>query len=800
MTNHWIDIGNSDCILIMGSNPASNHPISFKWVTKAIEKGAKLICVDPRFTQSAAKAHIYAPLRSGTDIAFLGGMIKYLLDNNLINKDYVVEYTNAPVLVNEKYGFHDGLFVGYDKEKGKYLNTKELWGYQADDKGIPKRDKTLENPNCVFQLLKNHYSRYSLDVVSDITGTPKEKLLEVYTAFAETHKSNKAGTVLYAMGWAQSTHGTQNIRTISIIQLLLGNMGIAGGGINAMRGESNVQGSTDQALLFHIIPGYLPVPRSTSANLKEYLEKITPKSSDPLSVNWKKNFPKYTVSLLKSLYGNGAKVENEFCYKYLPKPEDGEDYSWLSLFEAMYAGKLRGFFAWGQNPACSGANSEMTRESLGRLDWMVTVNLWDTETASFWRRPGADPKKIKTEVFLLPCSASMEKEGSISNSGRWMQWRYKAVEPPGEARADGEIIHLLYLKLKELYEKESGALPEAITKLTWNYGTKENPHLLDVHAVAKEINGYDLATGKLMAKFPDLKDDGTTSSGNWIYCGSYTEDGNMAARRDKTDPSTIGLYPKWSWCWPVNRRILYNRASVDLNGQPFDKARQVIAWDDVNKKWVGDVPDGPAPPQGTEKGVYPFIMQKDGLGAIFGPGLVDGPFPEHYEPLECPTKNLMSSVQLNPSSKRWDIVGSAKDKFAKVCDPRFPLVCTTYRVSEHWQTGAMTRNIPWLVELQPEMFVEMSKELAEEKGIKNGEHVAVVSARGKVKAVAIVTDRFKPFKIAGNIVHEVGIPWCFGYMGLAKGDSANVLVPNIGDANTMIPESKAFLVDVRKEV
>jgi len=800
MTNHWIDIGNSDCILIMGSNPASNHPISFKWVTKAIEKGAKLICVDPRFTQSAAKAHVYAPLRSGTDIAFLGGMIKYLLDNNLINKDYVLEYTNASVLINEKYGFHDGLFVGYDKEKGKYLNTKELWSYQLDEKGIPKRDKSLENPNCVYQLLKKHYSRYTLDLVSDITGTPKEKLLEVYKTYGETHKKDKAGTSLYAMGWTQSTHGTQNIRAISIVQLLLGNMGIAGGGINAMRGESNVQGSTDQALLFHIIPGYLGVPRASSANLKDYLDKITPKSNDPMSVNWKKNFPKYMVSYLKSIYGNEAKAENEFCYKYLPKPEDGEDYSWLSLFETMYAGKLRGFFAWGQNPACSGANSEMTRESMGRLDWMVTVNLWDTETASFWRRPGADPKKIKTEVFLLPCSASMEKEGSISNSGRWMQWRYKAVEPPGEARPDGEIIHLLYLKLKELYEKESGALPEAITKLTWNYGTKENPHLLDVHAVAKEINGYDLTTGKLMAKFPDLKDDGTTSSGNWIYCGSYTEDGNMAARRDKTDPSTIGLYPKWSWCWPVNRRILYNRASVDLNGQPFDKARQVIAWDDVNKKWVGDVPDGPAPPQGTEKGVYPFIMQKDGLGAIFGPGLADGPFPEHYEPLECPTKNLMSSVQLNPISKRWDIVGSAKDKFAKVCDPRFPLVCTTYRVSEHWQTGAMTRNIPWLVELQPEMFVEMSKELAEEKGIKIGEHVTVVSARGKVKAVAIVTDRFKPFKIAGNIVHEVGIPWCFGYMGLAKGDSANVLVPNIGDANTMIPESKAFLVDVRKEV
>lgn len=798
MTNHWIDIGNSDCVFVIGSNPAENHPISFKWITKAIEKGGKLICVDPRFTRTASKAHVYAPIRSGTDIAFLGGMIKYLLDNNLINKEYVVEYTNASLLVNEKYGFHDGLFVGYDKEKGKY--DKSFWGFQLDEKGIPKRDKTLENPNCVYQLLKRHYSRYTLELVSEITGTPKEKLIEVYQTYGETHKQDRAGTILYAMGQTQHTTGAQNIRALSIIQLLLGNIGIAGGGINAMRGESNVQGSTDHGLLFHILPGYLTTPKASETSLKIYIEKNTPQTNDPLSVNWWKNKPKYIVSFLKALYGDAATAENEFCYQYLPKVDDAANYSWISLFEAMYAGKIKAFFAWGQNPACSSSNAEMVRSALEKLDWMVAVNLWDTETSSFWKRPGVDPKKIKTEVFLLPCAASMEKEGSITNSGRWMQWRYKGANPPGEARADGEIIHQLYLKIRELYEKEKGVLPEAITELKWDYGSNENPHSIDIHKVAKEINGYDLTTGKLLAKFPDLKEDGTTSSGCWIYCGSYTEEGNMAARRDKTDTSSIGLYPKWAWCWPLNRRILYNRASVDLMGQPYDKARPVIIWDNLNKKWLGDVPDGPAPPLGMEKGTYPFIMRKEGLGQLYGPGMADGPFPEHYEPLECPTKNLMSSVQVNPVSKRWDLLGSEMDKVAKVCDPRFPIVATTYRVSEHWQTGAMTRQMPWLVELQPEMFVEMSKELAAEKGIKNGEMVIVISARGKVKAIAIVTDRFKPFKIGETIVHEVGLPWCFGYMGLATGDSANVLVPNIGDANTMIPESKAFLVDVRKEV
>ena len=810
MTNHWIDIRNSDCILIMGSNAAENHPISFKWVNMAKENGATLISVDPRYTRTSARADIYAPLRSGTDVAFLGGMIKYILDHNRIHFPYVSEYTNASFLIDDRFDFHDGLFSGYNPKTHKY--DKSSWKYQLDAKGIPKRDKTLKHPRCVYQLLKKFYSRYTLDKVSAITGTPKDLLVKVYDAYSKTYKPDKAGTCMYAMGWTQHTNGTQNIRAMAIVQLLLGNIGVAGGGINALRGESNVQGSTDHCLLWHIIPGYLKTPRASDETLEKYNKHYTPTTNDPLSANWWGNYAKYSVSYLKSIYGDAATPNNEFCYQYHPKVDDGVNYSWLMIFDLMSQGKFKGFLAWGQNPACSGANANLVREALGKLEWMVTVNLWETETAAFWKRPGVDPKSIKTEVFFLPCAASVEKEGSITNSGRWSQWRYKAVDPPGEAKPDSEMIHALYKRLKALYEKEGGPVKEAFLKMKWDYAAKDGK-MVDIHKVAKEINGYDLTTGKLLPSFGKCKADGTTSSGNWLYCGSYTEKGNMAARRSMVDRSGIGLYSEWSWCWPVNRRIIYNRASVDYQGHPWNPKHPVIKFEGkvkdgkyVTKKWVGDVPDGGWYPMQNPDGTWrtdtkrPFIMKPEGVGRIFGPGRADGPFPEHYEPLECPTKNLMSSQQLDPVVVLVDSNGRPLTKAAKVCDPRYPIVCTTYRVSEHWQTGAMTRNQPWLVELMPQMFVEMGKELAAEKGIKNGEWVTVVSDRGKVRAVAIVTERFKPFKVGGNIVHEIGAIWCFGYMGLAKGDSANLLTPSIGDANTMIPETKAFMVDVRKGV
>ena len=834
MTNHWVDFKNSDVILIMGSNPASNHPVSWKWIQEAVNtRNAKIICVDPRFTQSAAKAHLYAPLRSGTDIAFLGGMIRYILENKLHFEEYVREYTNASFLVNPELkmpGDNKGVFSGLTN--GKY--EKDTWSYQTDAAGVIKKDKSLRDPHCVFQLLKKHYSRYTPELVSKITGTPVEKLVEVYKLYGSTGKPNKAGVDLYAMGWTQHTVGTQNIRTMCIIQLLLGNMGIAGGGVAAMRGESNVQGSTDHGLLFHIWPGYLGTPTASLPTMKVYNEKNTPTTKEKDSLNWWKNKPKYIASFLRSMYG--TKMSMEEAYSTMPKIDDGANYSWLMIFDQMYKEKFSGFFAWGMNPACSGAHSNKVRQAMGKLDWMVNVNLFDNETGSFWRGPGMDPTKIKTEVFMLPCASSIEKEGSIANSSRLQQWRYKAVSPVGDSLPDGDIMSEIFFKVKELYEKKGGPHKEAITELTWPYGKMKGKHFhYDPRMVAAEINGFfledkkvenptkkgefrEFKKGDLVPTFAWLQDDGSTSSGCWVYCGSVTPDkGILPMRRGQADPTDLGLFPEWAWSWPVNRRIIYNGASVDPEGKPWDPSRAVIKWN--GEKWVGDVPDGAGDPG---KGRPPFIMKSDGVASLYGPGLADGPFPEHYEPLECPVeKNLMSPQKNNPVIKRFDKkgVGSDLDVYSGVttCDPRFPFIGCTYRVSEHWQTGVLTRWCPWLAEMQPGMFVEMSEELAKLKSIKNGDKCIVSSARGEVEATAIVTPRFKPFIINGdkdNPIHEVGIPWHFGWITtkdrkyspgdkkaevFTHGDAANLLVPTIGDANTMIPESKAFMVNVAKK-
>ncbi len=810
MTNHWIDIKNSDCILIMGSNAAENHPISFKYVTEAMRNGATLISVDPRFTRTSSKADIYAPLRSGTDIAFLGGMIKYILDHDLYNHEYVAACTNAPFLVNEAFGFKNGLFSGYTKNKkgpilGKY--DKSTWGFQMDADGVPKMDRSLKNKRSVFQLLKTHYSRYHLKTVSKITGTSEADLQKIYKTYAATGAKGKAGTIMYAMGWTQHTTGTQNIRAMAIIQLLLGNMGVAGGGVNALRGESNVQGSTDHCLLWHIWPGYLKTPRASNETIKAYNDNYTPKSNDPLSANWWSNYPKYSVSLLKSFFGDKATPSNEYGYQWMPKVDDGKGYSWFDLFDVMYAGQIKGFFAWGMNPACSGSNAGKVRKALENLDWLVNVNIADNETGSFWRGPGVDSSKVKTEVFMLPAAVSVEKEGSITNSGRWMQWRYQGPKPLGNSRPDGDILMALGHELKQAY-RTGGIFAEPILNLKWDY---ETDGAYDPHKVAKEINGYFLKDvtikgnlykkGTLVPSFAFLQADGSTSSGNWLYCNSYTEKGNMAARRSSKDaPNQIGLYPEFAWCWPVNRRIIYNRASVDLAGQPLDDKRWVIKW--TGEKWIGDVPDGGWPPlqsltSPNPKSKYPFIMRKHGHAQIFGPGLADGPFPEHYEPLECPVKkNYLNSMLINPTAA----VYTSKADAHATGDPRYPYVGTTYRLSEHWQTGLMTRTQPWLLELQPQVFVEMSPELADLKGIKNGERVKVKSARGALQATAVVTRRFKPFKIGGTTVHQVGLPWHYGWRWPADGkqESANLLTPPAGDPNTRIPETKAFMVNVTK--
>lgn len=803
MTNHWIDFKNSDCILIMGSNAAENHPICWKWVTRAQEAGATVIHVDPRYTRTSSKSDMYVPLRSGSDIGVLGGMIKYILDNDLTQKEYVLHYTNASFLVSKDFSFSDGLFSGFDEAGRKY--DKKSWSFEMDENGVPKRDMTLKDPRCVYQILKKHYDRYDSKKVSAISGSPEDQLLAFYKAYTATGKPDKAGTILYAMGWTQHTVGVQNIRAMSIIQLLLGNMGVAGGGVNALRGESNVQGSTDQALLFHIIPGYMATPRSNWATYDDYNTANTPVSKDPKSVNWWQHKPKYFASLLKSFY---KEADLPTAYSWMPKLDAGQNASWLVLFDKMLKGQFKGFFAWGMNPAASGADSNKTREAMSKLDWMVNVNMFENETGSFWKGPGVDPKKIKTEVFFLPCAVSVEKEGSISNSGRWMQWRYAGPSPMGESKPDGDIIYELALKIRELYKKDKGAFPDPVLGLNvddWGDG-----HVFDPHKVAKLINGYFLKdttikgadgketvykAGSQVPSFVMLQADGSTCSGNWIYTASYTDKGNMAERRDKTqtpEQAKIGLFPGWTWSWPVNRRIIYNRASVDLEGKPWAPQKPVLAWDGANKKWLIDVVDG-----GGDAGAkHPFIMQKHGVGQIYGPGLNDGPLPEYYEPLECPVTEHPFSTQLNsPTALMF-----AEDAHKRTtCDPRFPFVCTSYRVTEHWQTGVLTRWLPWLTEAQPQMFCEMSEELAELKGIKNGEKVILENPRGQLWAIAIVTKRLKPFDVMGNPVHVVGIPWHYGWVWPKDGgDAANLLTPAVGDPNTGIPETKAFMVNVKK--
>ncbi len=794
MTNHWIDIGNSDCIMIIGSNAAENHPLSFKWVTRAMAKGAKLIHVDPRYTRTSSKADIYAPLRSGTDIAFIGGLINYVFQQNKFHKDYVVECTNASFLIDPAFGFKDGVFSGL---VGRKYN-KSTWKYQLDADGNPKQDLTLSDPNCVFQLMKKHYEKYTADMVSNVCGMPTNTFDKIADCFTATGEEGQSATIMYAMGSTQHTYGTQNVRSYAMLQLLLGNIGVAGGGINALRGESNVQGSTDYACLFHILPGYLKVPRATNTSLQAYLDKWTPKTmGGDMSANWWQHTPKYMVSILKAFWGDHATQANEFDYHYMPKLDDATNYSHIALFEAMDEGDIKGLFLWGQNPAVGGPNARKERRAMEKLDWMVAADLWMTDSMLFWKRPGADPKKIKTEVFVLPAAASVEKEGSIVNSGRWMQWRYKAAEPPGVARTDLWMLDQLYKAIAEKY-KQGGTFPDPLVNLMWDYGDDEpSPHV-----VSKECNGYAMADtgnykkGQQLASFGHLKDDGTTCSGNWLYCGSYTEKGNMAARRNKLDaPNNIGLYPQWAWCWPVNRRIIYNRASCRPDGSPYAAHKWVIKWDPSAKEgkggWIGDVPDGGWAP-GTK---HPFIMKPEGHARLFGMGRADGPFPTHYEPVESPVQNLLHKQQTNPVIKIW-----ASDMDDLGTPDKYPIVATTYRVVEHWQAGQMTRNLTWLSELMPDMFMEMSYQLAEEKGIKNGDRVKVSSARGSISAYAVVTHRFQPFKLNGNTVHQIGLPWHWGYSGIAVGDSANVLTPHVGDANTMIPEYKAFLCDIEREV
>lgn len=812
MTNHWNDLANSDCIFIVGANPAENHPISFKHVSAALDKGAKLIVADPRFTRSAAKADMYVRLRPGSDIALFNCLSNYVIQNNLFHKDYILHYTNASFLVKPGFSFQDGLFSGFDPAKKAY--DFSTWDYELDAQGEPVTDPTLQHPRCVFQLLKQEFSRYTPELAELVTGVPKEQILALAQLYGSTGQPGKAGTIMYAMGATQHSTGVQIIRSYSILQLLLGNMGIPGGGINALRGESNVQGSTDMALLFHVVPGYMGIPSAAKhPTLKDYLEQETPKASF-----WV-NKPKFFISLLKAWWLDAATPENNFAYDYLPKIGkgfEGGGYSWVPMMQAMYTGGIKGLIAWGMNPAVGSSNLNHTYAALANLDWLAVFDLWETETSIFWKRPGANPKEIKTEVFLFPVADALEKEGSISNSGRWIQWRYQAARAHGDAKSDLWYVNRLALELKKLYREDPKAVcPQPIGHLSWNYG--DDP---DVHLVAKEINGFTVADRKQVPNFLALKDDGSTACGNWIYSGFYPgpdKKDNKAAARDKKDPSGLGLYPGWAFAWPVNRRIIYNRCSVDAHGQPWNPEKTLVRWDAAANKWIrNDVPDfkwiDPAtktevPPEGSVKTAY--LMLPEGRARLFVPkGFTrEGPYPVHYEALECPFINpVYPKQQSNPVVKIWK---SKLDQYAEICDPRYPYIATTFRVTEHWQTGALTRNLSWQAQLFPEMFVEISPGLAKAKNIKAGDWVKVSSARGSVLARAQVTNRVQPFRCGlpgmENTVEMVALPWHFGFAGLVTGGpdkkqnyAANQLSPAVGDANTMIPEYKVFLVNLEK--
>jgi formate dehydrogenase major subunit len=805
MTNHWVDIKNANVILIMGGNAAEAHPCGFKWVTEAkAHNQAKLVVVDPRFTRSAAVADYYAPIRAGTDIAFLGGVINYLISNGKLQHAYVKAYTDATFLVREDFKFEDGLFTGYNAEKRSY--DKSTWMYQMGEDGFVKVDETMTDPRCVFNLMKAHYSRYTPEKVSEVTGTPKDQFLKVCEMIATASVPDRTLTILYALGWTQHSVGSQMIRTMAMIQLLLGNVGMAGGGVNALRGHSNIQGLTDVGLLSTNLPGYLGIPGDKDADLKTYLGKRTPKPLRPGQLSYLQNYPKFFVSLMKAWYGDAATADNDYCYDWLPKAD--KTYDVLLVTDLMHQGKVNGYVCQGFNPLASFPHKAKVGEALAKLKYMVVIDPLATETSDFWQNHGelnpVDPSKIQTEVFRLPSTCFAEEDGSLVNSGRWLQWHWKGGDPPGEAKTDVEIIAGIFVKLRELYRKEGGAFPEPILGLTWRHA---QPLVPSPEELAKEYSGRALAdlpdpkdptrvlvkAGQQVDGFAQLKDDGSTACGCWIWSGAWTEKGNAMARRDNADPSGLGNTLGWAFSWPANRRVLYNRASCDPSGKPWDPKRKLIGWD--GKAWSGfDVPDFKVD-AGPDSGMNPFIMNPEGVARFFAlDRMVEGPFPEHYEPFETPigTNPLHPKVVSNPAARvlkdDWKDFGKAEE---------YPYVATTYRLTEHFHFW--TKHAPLAAITQPELFVEIGEELALAKGIANGEKVRVTSKRGYITAKALVTKRVRSLDVAGKRVHTVGIPLHWGFNGVAKaGFLANTLTPFVGDANVQTPEFKSFLVNIEK--
>lgn len=824
-TTTLASLAESDCIVIMGSNMAENHPVGFRFVVKARQRGATVIHIDPRFSRTSALADLHVPIRPGSDLVFLGALVNYVLtserwQNDPFFKEYLMHYTNAPVIISPQYRDAEdlaGLFSGYDPSTRKY--DPSSWQYAGEQRAVtsdrwpcrpvlqPELDPTLEHPHCVLQLVKRHFARYTPDLVEQSCGVPRELFLRVAETILANSGRDRTTAFCYAVAWTQHTIGTQIISCCALLQLLLGNIGRPGGGILALRGHATIQGSTDIPTLYDLLPGYLKMPRAIAqhATLADYFA-----TERPATGLWYE-MPKFLISLLKAWYGETAKPENDFAYSLLPKI--GGDYSFQSILTMMKDGIIRGLFVMGMNPAVGGQNARLARRALANLDWLVVRDIHEIETASFWydapevHSGEVKPDEIKTEVFFLPAAVAAEKDGTFTNTHRLVQWHEKAAEPTDDARSEAHFIYHLGRRLKELYAGDHSPAGQQIAALTWDYPTVGPQAEPDLLAVAREISGFRVADGQPLAGFHELADDGSTACGCWIYSGIVTPEGeHRAKRRHGDDRASLD----WGFAWPANRRILYNRASADPQGRPWSERKKWIWWDDTQRRWVGyDVPDFPAtkPPdyvpsaeaRGLEAhpGTAPFIMMLDGRGWLFVPtGLVDGPLPTHYEPWETPVPNALYPAQTRspvaPAFWRPD------NPYHEIDDPRYPYILTTYRLTEHLTAGGMSRWLPWLAELQPAGFVEMSPELAHELGISNGDWVVIETARSQVEARALVTERMQPLTIAGRTLHVIGMPWHFGFGGLANGGIANELAALIEDPNSLIHEAKAFTCTIRR--
>ena len=832
---------------------AECHPVAFRWPMKAkVEHGTKIVHVDPRFTRTSAMADVYAPVRAGSDIAFLGGLINYVLSSQRWNTDpffreYVVHYTNAATIVRDDFkdtDEADGAFSGlmeytgnkkdwpFDGFVGEYNPASWQYarhgvaGHAAVAPGTPfdtlirslkqppaERDETLRHSRSVFQIVKRHFSRYTPEMVEQVTGCPRDTLVKVAETVLENSGRERTTAWVYAVGWTQHTYGPQMIGCCALLQLLLGNVGRPGGGMMALRGHASIQGSTDIPTLYHSIHGYMNAPSALRphATLREYL------AGEANATSYWANMPKFMVSYLKSMYGDAATPANDFGYEWHPKITG--DHSHMPMFVAMAEGRVKGMLCIGQNPATS-LNAGLERTGLRRLDWLVVKDNFLTETATFWSRaPEVErgevkPEDIKTEVFFFPSAQVAEIDGSFTNTQRMLQWHFKAADPPGECRSDPWFTYQLGRRLKKMYEGSSLERDRGIKHLTWDFEPDQPPSIPgepDVEKVLREINGYHTGhPDQHLAGFAELKDDGSTTCASWIYCGVYPAPGhNLAARKEPDPPSVPGAQLNWGWAWPANRRVMYNRASADLEGRPWSERKKWVWWDAATHKWVGyDVPDfavtkapgAAADPNGIGldalSGRQPFIMKPDGVGWLYVPaGLLDGPLPTHYEPAESPVKNPLYGRQTSPVMKYWK---HGENPLATVGDPRFPYVITTYRLTEHYLAGAMSRWNPWLTELQPELFIELSPELAAEKGIRNTDWVKISTPRAEIRAKALVTRRLRPFRIAGKTVHQVGMPWHWGWEGVVTGDVVNQLTSLVGDPNVSIHEGKAFVCNVEK--